>query len=62
MPEEGGRPEITYSDNGSTFKAADKLLKRVQQDERFHDLLAGLAIKRQFNLSCAHDGEVSLNV
>ena len=48
-----GRPEIIYSDNGSTFKAADKWLKRVQQDERFHDLLAGLTIKWQFNLSRA---------
>ena len=48
-----GRPEIIYSDNGSTFKAAVKWLKRVQQDERFHDLLAGLTIKWQFNLSRA---------
>ena len=48
-----GRPEIIYSDNGSTFKAADKWLKRVQQDERFHALLAGLTIKWQFNLSRA---------
>ena len=46
-----GRPEIIYSDNGSTFKAADKWLKRVQQDERFQDLLAGLTIKWQFHLS-----------
>ena len=48
-----GRPEIMYSDNGSTFKAADKWLKRVQQDERFHDLLAGLTIKWQFKMSRA---------
>ena len=48
-----GRPEIIYSDNGSTFKAADKWLKRVQQDQRFHDLLVGLTIKWQFNLSRA---------
>lgn len=48
-----GRPEIIYSDNGSTFKAVDKWLKRVQQDERFHDLLAGLTIKWQFNQSRA---------
>ena len=47
------RPEIIYSDNGSTFKAVDKWLKRVQQDERFHDLLAGLTIKWQFNQSRA---------
>lgn len=40
-----GRPEIIYSDNGSTFKATDKWLKRVQQNERFHELLAGLTIK-----------------
>ena len=48
-----GRPEIIYSDNGSTFKAADKWLEKVQQDQRFHDLRAGLTIKRQFNLSRA---------
>ena len=33
--------------------AADKWLKKVQQDERFHDLLPGLTIKWQFNLSRA---------
>ena len=48
-----GRPEIIYSDNGSTFKAAEKWLKRVQQDGRFHDLLTGLTIKWQFNPSRA---------
>ena len=48
-----GRSEIIYSDNRSTFKAVDKWLKRVQQDERFHDLLAGLTIKWQFNQSRA---------
>ena len=46
-----GTPEIIYSGNGSPFKATDKWLKRVQQDERFHDLLAGLTIKWQLNLS-----------
>ena len=48
-----GRPEIIYSDHGSTFIAADKWLKKVQQDGRFDDLLAGLTIKWQFNLSRA---------
>ena len=48
-----GRPELIYSDNGSTFKAAEKWLNKVQQDQRFHDLLAGLTIKWQFNLSRA---------
>ena len=48
-----GRPERIYSDNGSTFKAAEKWLKKVEQDERFHDLLVGLTIKWQFNLSRA---------
>ena len=33
--------------------AADKWLKKVQQDERFHALLAGLTIKWQFNLGRA---------
>lgn len=42
-----GRPEIIYSQNGSTFKAAENWLKKVQQDERFHELLAGLTINYQ---------------
>ena len=48
-----GRPEMIYSDNGSTFKATEKWLNKVQQDERFHELLASLTIKWQFNLSRA---------
>jgi len=48
-----GRPEIIYSVDGSTFKAADKWLKKVQQDERFHVVLTGLTIMWQFNLSLA---------
>ena len=48
-----GRPEIVYSDNGSTFKAAEKWLKKVQQEERFHEILAVLTIKWRFNLSRA---------
>ena len=39
------RPEIIYSDNGSTFKAIEKWVPQMQKDERFHDILAGLAIK-----------------
>ena len=46
-----GRPEIIYSDNGSTFKAAEKWLQDVQLDKRFHEFLASLAIKWRFNLS-----------
>lgn len=42
-----GRPEIIYSQNESTFKAAENWLKKVQQDERFHELLAGLTINYQ---------------
>ena len=46
-----GRPEIIYSDNGSSFKAKEKWLQEVQRDERFHENLAGLAIKWPFNIS-----------
>lgn len=42
-----GRPEIIYSQNGSTFKAAENWLKKDQQDERFHELLAGLTVNYQ---------------
>ena len=48
-----GRPEMIYSDNGSTFKAAEKWLLQVQKEERFHEILADLAIKWRFNLSRA---------
>ena len=48
-----GRPELVYSDNGSTFKAAAKWLQRVRTDEMFNDYLAKLEIKWRFNLSPA---------
>jgi hypothetical protein len=48
-----GRPKLIYSDNGSTFKAAEKWLRQVQKDERLNDYLANLSIKWQFNLSHA---------
>lgn len=48
-----GRPETIYSDNGSTFEAAEKWLLKVQQDERFHEFLSSRAIKWHFNLSRA---------
>lgn len=48
-----GRPEIIFSDNGSTFKAAEEWLQKVQQDERFYETLPGLAIRWRFNLSRA---------
>jgi len=46
-----GTPEIIYSDNRSTFKAAEKWLQIVKQDELFHEILSGLTIKWRFNLS-----------
>ena len=48
-----GRPEITYSDNAATFKAADKWLNKVRTDEKFHAFLADRAIHWRFNLSRA---------
>ena len=48
-----GRPELVYSDNGSTFKAAAKWLQKVRKDEMFNDYLAKLEIKWRFNLSRA---------
>ena len=59
-----GRPEIIYSDNGSTFKAATKWLQKVHTDEKCHAFLAENSIKWKFNLSRAPwwGGEASLNV
>ena len=48
-----GRPEIIYSDNGSTFKAAAKWLQKVHKDEKCHAFLAENSIKWKFNLSRA---------
>ena len=48
-----GRPEIIYSDNAATFKAADKWLNKVRTDEKFHAFLADRAIHWRFNLSRA---------
>ena len=47
------RPEIIYSDNGSTFKAAAKWLQKVHQDEKCHAFLTKNSIKWKFNLSRA---------
>jgi hypothetical protein len=46
-----GRPELIYSDNAKTFKAADKWLKRAQKDEQLHEFLADRTIEWRFNLS-----------
>ena len=48
-----GRPTKIYSDNGKTFAAAAKWLKKAMKDEQLHDFLADKAISWQFNLSRA---------
>ena len=48
-----GRPSKIYSDNGQTFVAAAKWLKKVPKDERFHSFLIDQSIIWQFNLSRA---------
>ena len=48
-----GRPSKVYSDNGKTFVAAAKWLKRAPSDERFNSFLSEHAIQWQFNLSRA---------
>ena len=47
------RPQKIYSDNGKTFVAAAKWLRRIMSDERLHDWLAKFEIKWQFNTSRA---------
>ncbi|XP_068703886.1 uncharacterized protein [Montipora foliosa] len=48
-----GRPSKVYSDNGKTFVAAAKWVKKVRRDERFHSFLSEHFIQWQFNLSRA---------
>ena len=48
-----GRPQIVYSDNGLTFKAAAVWLEKVRQEERFQDMLADQEISWRFNLAKA---------
>ena len=48
-----GRPQVIYSDNATTFKAAEKWLKQAQKDERFNALLTDKGIQWRFNLSRA---------
>ena len=56
-----GRPEKIFSDNGKTFVATAKWLKRVRNDEKFNKWLAKYDIKWKFNLSCAPWWGGSLN-
>ena len=47
------RPEKIISDNGKTFHAASKWIKKATQDEKFHAFLQDYQIRWQFNLSKA---------
>ena len=42
---------MVYSDNGKTFVAAAKWLRKVHKDEKFNDFLSQQSIIWQFNLS-----------
>ena len=48
-----GRPQKIYSDNGKTFVAAAKWLRKAMKDEQMHNWLAKQQITGQFNLSRA---------
>ncbi|KAK3742809.1 hypothetical protein QZH41_002738 [Actinostola sp. cb2023] len=48
-----GKPQKIYSDNGRTFVAAAKWLKKLRNDESFNNWLANEGIRWQFNLSRA---------
>ena len=48
-----GRLEMIYSDNGRTFVAGAKWLKRVMRDEVMQNMLARCEVKWQFSLSRA---------
>ena len=47
------RPKIICSHNGVTFKAADKLLKKIQNDEQLTDFLSERLIQWMLNMSRA---------
>ena len=46
-----GHPEKIYSDNGSTFVAPTKWLRKVLRDERLQDFFSSTSVSSQFNLS-----------
>ena len=46
-----GRPQNIYSDNGKTFVAAAKWLRKAMKDEHMHNWLAKQQITWQVNLS-----------
>ncbi len=48
-----GRPSTIYSDNGKSFVAAEKWLKKIMKEERLQDYLAHHDIKWKFNLAKA---------
>ena len=48
-----GRPKIIYSDNGTTFKAASKWLKKVQSDEQMNNFLSERSVQWKFSLGLA---------
>ena len=48
-----GRQEKIYSDNGRTFVAGAKWIRKVMKEEKLQDFLAHQEIKWQFNLSRA---------
>ena len=48
-----GRPKKMISDNGKTFHAVSKWIKKATRDEKFHAFLQDHKIQWQFNLSKA---------
>ena len=48
-----GRPKKMISDNGKTFHAASKWIKKATRDEKLHTFLQDHKIQWQFNLSKA---------
>lgn len=48
-----GLPQVMYSDNESTFKAAADWMSKVRKDKKFHHYLAQHDVPWRFNLSRA---------
>ena len=51
-----GRPQVIYSDNGSTFNAAADWISKVRKEEKFHHYLASMTLPGDLTSAEPHGG------
>ena len=51
-----GRPQVIYSDNGSTFKAAADCISKVRKEEKFYHYLASMTLPGDLTSAEPHGG------